>query len=806
MPINYLKITKALKRSFFIAFILAAQVLTCATRLHAQENNIQKEYDVHTFYTHAEYYYGMGYFDAALELIDKIKASQDVTMRSSAYRLKALCHIELGDLEKARQDVQDLLNTDPYFSPSASDNPIFLNFVNTTKHQGSATITTASQQAETIEEAPVPVTLITEEMLQDIGARTLQDALTAYVPGMTCVASNEEMNIAMRGIYSSSQEKILILLNGHRLNSYSTNAATPDFSISLEKVKQIEVLRGPASSIYGGVALTAVINIITKDGLDVNGFRAKASVGNYGQLKGDLLFGKRYMGLDIFAWLGVYNASGEKRHLMADEQPYAAMPVEGDIILGGYNKQPSYDFGATLSYNDFHIMYNHRFSKTVAPYALSYIFAPYSYEKYRKWNGNSPGYAIESQHAEIGYDKQLGDFSLLAKAFYDRQIQQRYQVGGDTIPEIGFNDIYLNGVDDVIVKMYRGGFQSVNSRERTFGFKIQGNLNYRLSGSQHGNILFGGEYSRFDLYDATYMEGIDFDLIIKTFNTDKVLLTGNESSADAYVQVKHNLGKHFIVNGGLRYDYKLRRTHVRINEMSPRIAIIYNNSKLNVKFSYSKAFVDAPYFYRSNNFDINYGNETLNPEKLHSYQLSFLSDRKLIKNMFLDLNIFLNSAKDFIIPAGTGNLNGGKFTSTGVEFIARYACNKLMLETNMTWQRLLDSEFYNTYETRIYNIPEFKWNVIAKYQILKGLYITANTTYRSDQTSYNVNPEMGTTTMFEIPKTLILNAGINYKYRNIGVGLDVYNLLNTHYVLGGSSVAPIQQQGRWILGSVSFDF
>ena len=30
------------------------------------------------------------------------------------------------------------------------------------------------------------------------------------------------------------------MLNGHRLNSYSTNAASPDFSISLEKVKQIE--------------------------------------------------------------------------------------------------------------------------------------------------------------------------------------------------------------------------------------------------------------------------------------------------------------------------------------------------------------------------------------------------------------------------------------------------------------------------------------------------------------------------------------------------------------------------------------
>jgi iron complex outermembrane receptor protein len=49
----------------------------------------------------------------------------------------------------------------------------------------------------------------------------------------------------------------------------------------LDKLKQIEVLRGPASSLYGGVALTAVVNLITKQGIDVDGIKIRAGIGNY---------------------------------------------------------------------------------------------------------------------------------------------------------------------------------------------------------------------------------------------------------------------------------------------------------------------------------------------------------------------------------------------------------------------------------------------------------------------------------------------------------------------------------------------
>lgn len=111
--------------------------------------------------------------------------------------------------------------------------------------------------------------------------------------------------------------------DGQRLNSYITNAVSPDYGISLAKVKQIEVLRGPASSLYGSVALTAVINIVTKDGVDIRNGAVSVGAGDRGQLAADLLLGKHDMNMDFMAWFSLYRATGEPfLSLPANNMPF----------------------------------------------------------------------------------------------------------------------------------------------------------------------------------------------------------------------------------------------------------------------------------------------------------------------------------------------------------------------------------------------------------------------------------------------------------------------------------------------------
>lgn len=140
----------------------------------------------------------------------------------------------------------------------------------------------------------MPVTLITEEMIRHSGAATLQELLCLFVPGMT-MAEGTESNIAMHGVYSLSQENILFLQDGHRMNSYSTNAEAPDYRTSLDKIQHIEVLRGPASSLYGNIALTAVVNIITRKGASLNGGRLSGMAGSQGSYGASMLLGEGTM-------------------------------------------------------------------------------------------------------------------------------------------------------------------------------------------------------------------------------------------------------------------------------------------------------------------------------------------------------------------------------------------------------------------------------------------------------------------------------------------------------------------------------
>lgn len=808
-----------MKRIYHIVLIVTICVLAGIPQLHAQENkqNANEAYSDYSIYTYAEQLYNNGYFDHAIELVGNLKKSSDAAMRSSAYRLIALCHIEQGNLNEAKLDVQNLLTNDPYFSPSASDNPILADLLRNSKHHGGATITTASQQAESIEEAPVPVILITEDMLHDIGARTLKDALLAYVPGMTDVSNNEEMTIAMRGIYSGHQDKILILLDGHRMNSYTTNRATPDYSISLEKIKQIEVLRGPASSIYGGVALTAVINLITKKGVDIDGIKVKGSAGNYGQMKADVLIGKRLFNIDFMIWGSIFNSNGEKVYLNGglENQPYsfiAMMGIDqpGNIYIDRFAGNPTYDLGMTLQYKGLELMYTTTYTNHAPTYTMSTMFSPYDYYKYGKINGNRPGLSNSSNRLNIRYSKSIGKFDLSASGGFDYINSLNYMVVGDTIPDLGEYGVIIPNGTNVELNASNGAFQSIAYTELSLSGKLMLGYNYAF-GKNKGNLLFGAETTYFNLSSSAYQEGDEFNRILKVYNHDKILSTGTENMFDVFAQLKHTWNECLILNTGLRFDHKKNinqielvgeKSNKTINVASPRVALIWNKPKYFIKASYAAAFVDAPYYYRNNCLDTEFG-ILLEPEYLKSLQLSFASNEH-IKNIKAELNFVYNSLDNYIFTSQGGEylINGGRFKNFVTEMTLWYLLPKFKLYANFTYQHMLKSENYASIDNKTLNIPAFQSNITGSYTILPGLNIHASLNATSKQhVICGLEDEQNT-----LPARAIIGAGADYRIKQFEFQLNVHNLLNTEYSLGGIGTSPIRQQGRWILGSVAYKF
>ena len=535
-----------MKRRLYLIIIIVCLALASAK---AQNNTTRQ------IYAQAENDYEIGRVEHALSTLQENINIFKGNLQQSAYRLMALCLLSLDENEKAENCTRLLLDYDPYFTPSSQDPQRFIDMVENIKLGLTAKITTASSQAESLDEVPVPTTLITEEMIRNCGGMNLQEVLAAYVPGMNIVDCNDDINVAMRGIFSNGQEKILIMLNGHRLNNYSTNIAAPDYSISLEKVKQIEVLRGPASSLYGGVALTAVVNIITKQGADVDGVMIKGGIGNYHQLRGDILFGKRYFDLDLLIWGSIYSNKGQTMEAppeMAGDDYGIPFPT---VSINHIGEKPSFDFGVQMKYKSLQFLYNTHFSQKIPPYSMSTMAKSYNHDKYMQLNGFSPSFASKSHHANLSYSRTLGKVNLKGTVTFDNSELTHYQVVTDfPFPELG----NLYGIPDSInFFKYPGLFRFLSADEKNYGVALKGDYSYIERNNHKGSIFFGAEWSQFKVDNVRYALGYNFN----TLNRENSMITeageGTENSYNAFLQLKHQW-RSLILNAGLRYDQKER--------------------------------------------------------------------------------------------------------------------------------------------------------------------------------------------------------------------------------------------------------
>lgn len=168
-------------------------------------------------------------------------------------------------------------------------------------------VTVASGVQDLITDAPGVVSIITSEEIRYSGARDLIDVLRK-VPGLDFAQDVENLiGAGVRGIWAQ-EGKVLLLIDGLEMHEtiYSTLQFLQHYPIY--NIKQIEIIRGPGSVIYGGNAELAVINIISKKGEDN---KAITINGQYGQL--DKTYGRRQAAVSVGnAWKNglTFNVSG----------------------------------------------------------------------------------------------------------------------------------------------------------------------------------------------------------------------------------------------------------------------------------------------------------------------------------------------------------------------------------------------------------------------------------------------------------------------------------------------------------------
>jgi outer membrane receptor protein involved in Fe transport len=130
---------------------------------------------------------------------------------------------------------------------------------------GETVVVSASRSESTVLDAPATMTVVTGSTLAALPSQSYADVLRT-VPGMNVVQlSARDINVTSRQATSTLATSQLALLDGRSLYLDFFGLVLWDFvPTGPDDIKQIEVVRGPASAVWGANALTGVVNIITK--------------------------------------------------------------------------------------------------------------------------------------------------------------------------------------------------------------------------------------------------------------------------------------------------------------------------------------------------------------------------------------------------------------------------------------------------------------------------------------------------------------------------------------------------------------
>jgi len=125
-------------------------------------------------------------------------------------------------------------------------------------------VVTATRSEKDLEMAPGSISVVTQEDIEKRNIGTIDQALN-NVAGAVATRSKGFMDthasVNLRGF--NGQNRTLVMMDGMVLNDpYSGGVLWP--AVSPEIIQQIEIAKGPASSLYGGYAMGGVINMITR--------------------------------------------------------------------------------------------------------------------------------------------------------------------------------------------------------------------------------------------------------------------------------------------------------------------------------------------------------------------------------------------------------------------------------------------------------------------------------------------------------------------------------------------------------------
>lgn len=187
-------------------------------------------------------------------------------------------------------------------------------------------VVSASRTEEKLINAPATITVIGPGTIQSAPTQNFAELLRT-VPGMNITqVSARDINVTSRGATGTLSTGTLALLDGRSLYQDFFGFVMWDFlPVNLNEIKQIEVIRGPASAVWGANALNGVVNVITKAPREMQGTSAVLGVGGFDRQSGTT---------------GASTGSGTLFYISGTHAQAVNDRVAFKISAGGYTQDP----------------------------------------------------------------------------------------------------------------------------------------------------------------------------------------------------------------------------------------------------------------------------------------------------------------------------------------------------------------------------------------------------------------------------------------------------------------------------------
>lgn len=512
-------------------------------------------------------------------------------------------------------------------------------------------VVSATRSEKKLLDTAASVSVITDKDLNKMHINNLDEAFVkipgVYVGRLSGIGSTTSQTV-MRGVNAANS--VAVLVDGVQVND-SYNGSVTWSAIPVDMVKRVEVLRGPASVLYGGNALAGVINIITKD-VDKTSVNLKLSYGSNNTQNHSLyVAGKASDKLD-------FNVNYEKKKT----DGYITDPVLSSKAV----------FGAETT--------------TTNTGAKRWIIGN---KGKRQWDENTVG---------VGFKYHFDESKSLALDFTKNEYEYSYSAptsyfGDDIIKKAGtyfstpgekasnkYNMTYNdseNGWKAVVgySDQYKQHDTSISkatdsSKPNTrFSFDLQKNQTI----SANNNAVFGLNYRK-DEMDATVYKLAD------KFNSDSKIVvdsmaSGTNKSFSAYVMDEHKFSDRWTATAGLRYDKwstdgrillpnkteAINYDESTYDNWSPSLSVMYKpEADSSVYLSWGKAF-EAPSLYRmysssysSNVYNI--ANPNLKPQKAETFELGYKKD--LNNKSAIGVSVYDTKYKGLLYKNSLGVVDG----------------------------------------------------------------------------------------------------------------------------------------------------